>query len=141
MKSNDESLNIILFVSIAILVYSFVTNKAPSLNGTIGISDQWSPVVSWKYRPLVKDTLEGFAYAIEQDGLRPEDEQYTPDRDNAFGDLFNTFHHQLGPDAPKLGETNPKLADSVVNRVGDVPEFPEGRAVLAEKLRQIAEEL
>lgn len=141
MKSSDETLNIIMFVSVAILVYSFATSKGPSLTGSIGISDRWSPVLSWKHRPLIKDTLEGFAFAIEQDGLRPEDERYTPDRDGAFEDLFNILHYELGPKSPKLKETNPKLADFMVNEIGDIPEFPEGRAVLVEKLRAIAEEL
>jgi len=139
---NDDSLNIILFISIAMLVYSFVADNgvAPIAN-TIGIKDQWSNYVSWKDRPVVKDVLEGLATAVEQDGKRPEDEQYTPDRDGAFEDLFHVLHHQIGPDAPKLSSSSPGLADQMVDRMGTIPEFPKGRAVFVQKLREIAGEL
>lgn len=142
MQSKDGTLNIILFISLALLAYSFfVSNKAGPIAGSIGISDSWSEYISWKDRPVVKDVLEGLATAIELDAMRPEDEQFTPDRDAAFEDLFNVLHHQLGPNRPKLRESSPKLADRMVERIGTVPDFPEGRGVLVQKYREIAEEL
>lgn len=136
---NNFTARMILIASIALVGWGLLRDS--QMTGSIGLSDRFSGVVRMQDRQMLKDSLLGLAFAIEQDGLRPEGEQYTPDKDGAIEDMFHLLHERLGPDSPKLGELNPQLPDFMVSELGDIPEFPEGRNVFAQKLRDIAEDL
>lgn len=139
--SKTSSGNILAFIVIALAVFigpnlmqgEFTAQMMDLIPGT----HTTFRMLDGEGRRVLSSALERMAIQIEDDGLR---ENKIVNKSSCLLAIERTLHHRVGV-KQNLGTDYPGLGKEFKDRIGDVPEFPQGRSYIVNKFRELAKEI